>query len=128
MMRRPLLVSIAAALFAAAIAFPIGAQSRAARRPGGGTPALSAVQALPLTCTQAWLAAHKSYPEVLAIVTTLAKVSLANRNLTIPNRRDAGLDAGRGIADDCKADPEALLFAIVDKHVRRVAAAAGDAK
>jgi len=128
MMRRPLLVSIAAALFAAAIAFPIGAQSRAARRPVGGTPALSAVQALPLTCTQAWLAAHKSYPEVLAIVTTLAKVSLANRNLTIPNRRDAGLDAGRGIADDCKADPEALLFAIVDKHVRRVAATAGDLK
>ena len=54
-------------------------------------------------------------------MTTLAKVSLANRSLTLPNRRDAGLDAGRGIADDCKADPDALLFAIVDNHVRRVA-------
>jgi hypothetical protein len=57
-------------------------------------------------------------------VTTLAKVSLANRNLRFPNTRDAGLDAGRGIADDCKADPDALLFAIVDKHVRRVAGTA----
>lgn len=121
MMKRPLLVSITAVLFAAAIAFPIGAQSRAARRPGGGAPTLSAFQALPLTCTQAWVAAHKSYAEILPIVTTLAKVSLANRNLTFPNTRDAGLDAGRGIADDCKADPDALLFAIVDKHVRRVA-------
>jgi len=57
------------------------------------------------------------------IVTKLARVSLANRHLTLPNTREAGLEAGRGIADDCKADPDALLFAIVDKHVRRVARA-----
>jgi len=79
------------------------------------------MQALPLTCAQAWVAAHRSYPEVIAIVTTLAKVSLANRDLANPNDREAGLEAGRGIAADCKADPNALLFAIVDKHVRRVA-------
>jgi hypothetical protein len=120
-MRRPLLVSIAAVLFAAAIAFPIGAQSQGGRRGGGSAPTMSALQALPLTCTQAWVAAHRSYPEVIAIVTTLAKVSLANRDLIMPNNREAGLDAGRGIAEDCKADPDALLFAIVDKHVRRVA-------
>ena len=54
-------------------------------------------------------------------MTTLAEVSLANRDLTFPNTREAGFDAGKGIADDCKADPDALLFAIVDKHVRRVA-------
>jgi hypothetical protein len=121
MMRRPLLVSIAAVLFAAATAFPIGAQSQAARKPVGSAPTLSAVQALSLTCAKAWVAAHRSYPEILVIVTTLAKVSLANRDLTFPNTREAGFDAGRGIADDCKADPDALLFAIVDKHVRRIA-------
>jgi hypothetical protein len=121
MMRRPLLVLTAAILFAAAAAFPIGAQSRAARKPVASRPAVNAVQALPLTCAQAWVAAHRSYPEVIAIVTTLAKVSLANRDLTIPNNRETGLEAGQGIAADCKADPDALLFAIVDKHVRRVA-------
>lgn len=121
MMRRPLLVSIAAVLFAAATAFPIGAQSNGAAKSTTRVPAVSAVQALPLTCAQAWVAAHRSYPEVIAIVTTLAKVSLANRDLAIPNDREAGLEAGRGIAADCKADPNALLFAIVDKHVRRVA-------
>ena len=60
---------------------------------------------------------------MLAIVVTPAKISLANRNLAMPNTREAGVDAGTGIAQECKADPDALLFAIVDKQVRRVAAA-----
>ncbi len=76
---------------------------------------------LPLTCAQAWVKANKSYPEVISIVTTLARVSLANRDLTFPNTREAGKDAGKAIAEDCKADPDSLLFAIVDKHVRRLA-------
>src|SRR5262245_53426268 len=80
-----------------------------------------AEDALPLTCVQAWVASGETVPEMLAVVKTLARVSLANRDLTFPNSREAGLDAGRGIAEDCKADPNALLFAIVDKHVRRVA-------
>jgi hypothetical protein len=54
-------------------------------------------------------------------VEALARVSLANRDLTFPNTREAGLDSGKGIAEDCKGDPQALLFPIVDKHVRRVA-------
>jgi len=57
-------------------------------------------------------------------VTTLAKVSLANRGLAVPNTREVGLEAGKGVAQDCKADPDALLFAVVDRHVRRVASPA----
>ena len=79
---------------------------------------------LPLTCAQAWVMAHKSYPEMIAIVKTLARVSLANRDLTFPNTREAGQQAGRGIAEDCKADPHGLLFAMVDKQVRQIAEAA----
>jgi hypothetical protein len=56
-------------------------------------------------------------------VETLARVSLANRQLKFPNTREAGLDAGKGIAEGCKADPNNLLFAIVDRNVRRVAEA-----
>ena len=82
---------------------------------------------LPLTCAQAWLKSNKNYTGMLSIVETLARVSLANRGLTFPNTREAGLQAGKGIAEDCKADPNGLLFAIVDKHVREVAeAATGD--
>ena len=80
-------------------------------------------RALPLTCAQAWIASEKDYAKMRAVVISLAKVSLVNRDLTFPNQRDAGVDAGKGIAADCKADPNALLYAIVDKHVRRVTGA-----
>jgi hypothetical protein len=113
-----LLVGLAAALDTGTklLAMAVGVDKR--------NPAVDIEHALPLTCVQAWSAAGMRYPQMLATVTTLAKVSLANRKLTFPNTREAGLEAGRGIADDCKADPDALLFAIVDKHVRRVASAA----
>ena len=104
------------------VAFPrADAQTPAATGTTGTSSPLTADQALPLTCVQAWVATGKSYPSMLATVATLAKVSLANRELTFPNTREAGIDVGRGIAQDCKADPRALLYAVVDKHVRRVA-------
>ena len=65
-----------------------------------------------------WVKAGKSYPQMRSIVVTLARVSLANRDLKFPDTREAGLEAGRGIAQDCKADPNGLLFATVDKRVR----------
>jgi hypothetical protein len=111
------------AIVVAAALPQLGAQRPATGRTNG-TSTLTADQALPLTCVQAWVVSGQSYPAMLAIVTTLAKVSLANRELTFPNTREAGIDAGRGIGQDCKADPRALLYAIVDKHVRRVAEAA----
>jgi hypothetical protein len=57
---------------------------------------------LPLTCAQAWVKSGKSYPTMISIVETLTRVSLANRELTFPNTREAGLEAGKGIATDCK--------------------------
>ena len=113
---------IVALVLAAAMAAGAHAQtSQAATKAAAHTQTPTAVQALTLTCAQAWASAHKRYPEMLAIVTTLAKVSLANRDLAFPNRREVGVNAGKGIGEDCKADPNALLFAVVDKHVRRVA-------
>jgi YmgD protein len=116
---RSLFMSMTALLLSASFVSS-GAQSRAAR-PANVAPALTATDALPLTCAQAWAKAHRDYGRMLSVVVTLARVSLANRDLAFPNSRDAGIDVGKGIAEDCKADPDALLFAIVDKHVRRVA-------
>lgn len=98
----------------------VGGQPRSAAKPANKPP-LTLVQSLPLTCVQAWVASKKNYAQLLPVVTALAKLSLANRELTFPNDGEVGRDVGRGIAEDCKADPNALLFAIVDKHVRRVA-------
>jgi len=99
----------------ALLAIGVAAQQR--NRPATGW---TSADVLPMTCAQAWLESGKGYAGMLAIVKTEARIALANRDLTFPNTREAGLDAGRGIAEDCKADPDALLFAIVDKHVRRV--------
>ena len=82
----------------------------------------TAAELLPLTCAQAWAVSNRNYDGMVAIVKTLAHVSLLNRDLTFPNTREAGLEAGKAIADECKADPNALLFAIVDKQVRLIAA------
>jgi hypothetical protein len=100
------------------------AAAQSAKAPAPAARAWKAEDALPLTCAQAWVQSGKSYPGLLAVVEVLARVSLANRDLTFPNTREAGLDAGKGIAEDCKTDPHALLFALVDKHVRRVSEAA----
>jgi hypothetical protein len=112
------LLACAAVAALAAVMPGVGAQ----KMPNGNSFALTLDEALPLTCEQAWVAGGKRYGPMTAIVKTLAKVSLANRHLTLPNTKEAGLEAGKGIADDCKADPDALLFAVVDKHVRQVAA------
>ena len=113
--------------FSLACAAVVAAQTQAPKAPAAAPKTASktwkAVDALPLTCAQAWVQSGRTYPGLLAVVETLARVSLANRDLTFPNTREAGLDAGKGIAEDCKGDPQALLFAIVDKHVRRVAEA-----
>jgi hypothetical protein len=91
------------------------------KKPAAAKTQWAATDVLPLTCVQAWEKAGKTYPKMLSIVVTLARVSLANRDLTFPDTREAGLEAGKRIADDCKADPDGLLFAIVDKHVRQIA-------
>ena len=114
---RAALLVIAATLLAGT-APGVGAQPPASRHAAASR--LKPEEALPLTCAQAWAASGKRYPDMLAIVTTLAKISLVSRGLTLPNTREAGIDAGRGIAQECKADPDALLFAVVDKQVRRV--------
>jgi hypothetical protein len=101
--------------------------SAAQQRPAPSKSKWTATDVLPLTCAQAWEKSGKTYKEMLSIVVTLARVSLANRDLTFPNTREAGLEAGKRIAEDCKADPDALLFAIVDKQVRQFAEAAAAA-
>ena len=116
---RLLRASFVAVVLAAVVSI-VDAQTPPAQKPAAAR-SLTVDEALPLTCEQAWVAARKSYAPMLGIVKTLARVSLANRNLTLPNTRGAGIKAGQGIAADCKADPDGLLFAIVDKHVRRVA-------
>jgi hypothetical protein len=118
-------MAAAAAAFAVALSLTAYAgQAKSQAVPPKPQKVWKAEEALRFTCAQAWVAAGESYEGVLKIVETLAQVSLENRVLAFPDTREAGLDAGNGIARDCAADPNGLLFAIVDTHVRRVAEAA----
>jgi hypothetical protein len=116
---RALLTIIAFAYMAVALSMTVFA--RRSTSPSLKSNA-TAAELLPLTCAQAWAASNKNSSGMLAIVRTLAHVSLVNRDLTFPNTHEAGMKAGKAIADDCKADPNALLFAIVDKQVKLLAA------
>jgi hypothetical protein len=120
MKMRHLVISLVV-IMAAAIAASIAAQAPATNEAANSPVPLTAAQALPLTCAQSWIASGRSYAQMRAVVIELAKVSLVNRDLKFPNQREAGVDAGTAIAADCKADPHALLYAIVDEHVRRIA-------
>ncbi len=119
MKRSVLQACVVVALLGAALP-RLGAQVAGTNQAATPTVSLTAEQALPLTCAQAWVVSGKDYASMLGIIVTLAKVSMVNREVTFPNTREAGVDAGKGIAQDCKADPRALLYAVVDKHVRRV--------
>jgi hypothetical protein len=88
------IVCVAAAAVIADLATAVGAQ----QKPASPRARWAAGDLLPLTCAQAWVKAGKSYPQMRSIVVTLARVSLANRDLTFPDTREAGLEAGRGIA------------------------------
>ena len=113
-------ITVAAGL-ALAMAVATAAQAPPPSASAKAKAVWKAEDALPLTCAQAWVESGKTYAGLLAVIRPLAVVSLANRDLDFPNTKEAGIDVGKGIIADCKADPDALLFAIVDKHVRRVA-------
>src|SRR5262252_4565871 len=65
------------------------------QKPAPPKTKFAAEDVLPLTCVQAWVKTNKNYTGMRSIVVTLARVSLANRDLTFPNTREAGLEAGK---------------------------------
>lgn len=115
--------SITAVVFALTIGSLAGVAHGAAERQATPAPAQrewKAADVLPLSCVQAWVVSGKSEKEFVAILEVLGSVSLENRRLVFPDSREAGDEAGRGIAADCAADPDALLFALVDRQARRL--------
>ena len=78
--------------------------------------------ALPLTCLQLWEAYGENNQDVIDIVTTMAGMSVINRGLEFPQTEAAGRKLGEGILTSCKQDRNDLMYAIVDRNVRKVVA------
>ena len=78
--------------------------------------------ALPLTCLQLWEAYGENNEDVIEIVTTMAGMSVINRELDFPQTEEAGRMLGERILSGCKQDRNDLMYAIVDRNVRKVVA------
>lgn len=78
--------------------------------------------ALLLTCLQLWQAYGENNQDVIDIVTTMAGMSVINRELEFPQTEEAGRMLGEGILKGCTQDRNDLMYAIVDRNVRKVVA------
>lgn len=77
-------------------------------------------QLLPLTVSEAWQLSGKNEEKFFDIVQQLAAFSAEKRGLKLPDSAAAGKRAGEYIKTQAKADHGQLLYAIVDRAVRRV--------
>jgi hypothetical protein len=69
------------------------------------------------TAAQAWNLAGHNQDQYAAIVQSMVGLVASSRGVTIPDSREVGQKIGDMIARDAKADPDELLYAIVDHAV-----------
>jgi hypothetical protein len=74
-------------------------------------------QLLTATVHQAWQLSDKNEANFFDMVEELAKISAANRGITLPESAAAGRRMGEYIKRTAKADTDQLLYAVVDKAV-----------
>lgn len=100
---------------------PANIAPQSANGQAGATPTWSTDQLLTSTVHEAWLLSNKNEATFFQMVTQLAEISAKNRNLELPESADAGRRVGEMIKQAAKADHDALLYAVVDSAVRKVA-------
>ena len=72
------------------------------------------------TVHEAWVASGRDEDKWLGMVEQLAELSAQNRGVTLPDTREAGSRFGESIKKEARKDPDQLLYAVVDRAVRRV--------
>jgi hypothetical protein len=115
-----------------AVLFPALAMPACQAQTAGGQPAASAPnwtldQAVTCSVHDAWVLGGKNEEGFFSIVKALAELSAQKRGLTLPDKETIGHQFGDYIKAQAKADHDQLLYAIVDRAVRKygVKAAAG---
>jgi hypothetical protein len=107
------------------IAIPVGAQEA----PSSTAPAPSWTIDQAVTCSvhDAWVLGGKTEPGFFAIVKALAELSEQKRDVTLPDNETVGRQFGDYIKTQAKMDHDQLLYAIVDRAVRKYGKPAADA-
>ena len=109
----------AVVLWVAVLAFvasPLGAQQTP---PPAAPPAWTIDQAVTCSVHDAWELGGKTETGFFAIVKALAELSAQKRGLVLPDKETVGREFGQYIKMQAKADRDQLLYAIVDRAVRK---------
>jgi hypothetical protein len=110
------------------VALPaFGQQTSPATEPA---PTWTIDQAVTCSVHDAWELGGKTEPGFFAIVKALAELSAQKRGLVLPDNETVGREFGVYIKTQAKADHDQLLYAIVDRAVRKygTAPAAGGSR
>ena len=76
-------------------------------------------QAVTCSVHDAWVLGGKTEVGFFAIVKAMAELSAQKRDLTLPDDATVGREFGQYIKTQAKADHDQLLYAIVDRAVRK---------
>lgn len=89
--------------------------------PSSATPAPTWTIDQAVTCSvhDAWLLSGKNEAGFFEIVKAMAALSAQKRDLTLPDNATVGREFGQYIKTQAKADHDQLLYAIVDRAVRK---------
>ncbi len=110
------------------VAMPaVGQQTSSATEPA---PTWTIDQAVTCSVHDAWELGGKNEAGFFAIVKALAELSAQKRGLVLPDKETVGREFGEYIKAQARADHDQLLYAIVDRAVRKygTAAPAGGSK
>lgn len=73
----------------------------------------------------AWVMSGRNEATFFKMVTQLAEISAQKRGVTLPDTEQAGERFGQLIKTNAKADPDQLLYAVVDKAVQQIGTRSG---
>jgi hypothetical protein len=76
-------------------------------------------QAVTCSVHDAWVLGGKTEPGFFAIVKAMAELSAQKRDLVLPDRETTGREFGEYIKTQARADHNQLLYAIIDRAVRK---------
>jgi hypothetical protein len=82
-------------------------------------PSWTLDQAVTCSVHDAWVLGGKNEEGFFAIVKALAELSAQKRGLTLPDKEAVGRQFGDYIKAQAKTDHDQLLYAIVDRAVRK---------
>jgi hypothetical protein len=122
-MKNRYVVALWVAAILPCVAIPAGALPTPASQqaPSSDAPAPTWTIEQAVTCSvhDAWVLGGKTEPGFFAIVKALAELSAQKRDLALPDNATVGREFGEYIKTQARADHDQLLYAIVDRAVRK---------